>query len=87
MIKVLTSQPKIAILNTWKRTSVINLTQLNQEDNDVKIFFEAKPVLVIAIVTAIEEIVEKHEALFSYDELNELERVAKAIERQVHEAN
>ena len=83
----MTSQPKIAILNTWKRTSVINLTKLNQEDNDMKIFFEAKPVLVIAIVTAIEGMVEKDEGVFSADELNELERIAKAIERQVHETN
>ena len=52
-----------------------------------KIFFEVKPVLAIAIVTAIEEIVEKYEGVFSPDELNELERVAKAIERQVHETN
>ena len=46
----------------------------------MKIFFEAKPVLAIAIVTAIE-------GVFSADELNELERIAKAIERQVHETN
>ena len=56
----------------------------------MKIFFEAKPVLVIAIVTAIEGMVEKDEGVFSADELNELnelERIAKAIERQVHETN
>ena len=57
----------------------------NQEDNDMKIFFELKPVLVIAIVTAIEEMVEKDRCLFSPDELNELERIAKSIERQVNE--
>ena len=53
----------------------------------MKIFFEAKPVLAIAIVLAIEGMVEKDEGVFSPDELNELERVAKAIERQVDEAN
>ena len=53
----------------------------------MKIFFEVKPVLAVAIVTAIEELVEKDEGVFSADELNELERVAKAIERQVHETN
>ena len=53
----------------------------------MKIFFEVKPVLAIAIVTAIEEIVEKDKGVFSADELNELERIAKAIERQVVEAN
>ena len=53
----------------------------------MKIFFEVKPVLAIAIVTAIEEIVEKDKAVISADELNELERIAKAIERQVHETN
>ena len=57
----------------------------NQEDNDMKIFFELKPVLVIAIVTAIEEMVGKDRCLFSPDELNELERIAKSIERQVNE--
>ena len=82
---MLTPQPKIAILNTWKQTSVINSTKLNQEDNDMKIFFEAKPVLATAIVTAIEELVDK--GVFSPDELDELERIAKAIERQVHETN
>ena len=82
---MLTAQPKIAILNTWKQTSVINSTKLNQEDNDMKIFFEAKPVLATAIVTAIEELVDK--GVFSPDELDELERIAKAIERQVHETN
>ena len=82
---MLTPQPKIAILNTWKQTSVINSTKLNQEDNDMKIFFEVKPVLAIAIVTAIEELVDK--GVFSPDELDELERIAKAIERQVHETN
>ena len=76
-----------AIIPTWKQTSVINSTKLNQEDNDMKIFFEAKPVLAIAIVTAIEELVDKDEGVFSPDELNELERIAKAIERQVHETN
>ena len=55
--------------------------------NDMKIFFEAKPVLAIAIVTAIEEMVEKDEGVFSPDELNELERIAKSIERQVQETN
>ncbi len=53
----------------------------------MKIFFEAKPVLVIAIVTAIEGMVEKDEGVFSPEELDELERIAKAIERQVHETN
>ena len=53
----------------------------------MKIFFEAKPVLVIAIVTAIEGMVEKDEGVFSADELNEFERIAKAIERQVHETH
>ena len=53
----------------------------------MKIFFEVKPVLAIAIVTAIEEILEKDGLVFSPEELNELERVAKAIERQVHETN
>lgn len=53
----------------------------------MKIFFEAKPVLAIAIVTAIEEMVEKDEGVFSLDELDELERIAKSIERQVYEAN
>ena len=53
----------------------------------MKIFFEAKPVLSIAIVTAIEEMIEKDEGVFSPDELNELERIAKSIERQVHETN
>ena len=51
----------------------------------MKIFFEAKPVLATAIVTAIEELVDK--GVFSPDELDELERIAKAIERQVHETN
>ena len=55
--------------------------------NDMKIFFEAKPVLAIAIVLAIEEMVEKDEGVFSPDELNELERIAKSIERQVQETN
>ena len=64
MIKVLTPQPKIAILNTQKRTSVINLTWLNQEDNDMKIFFEAKPVLAVAIVMAIVDVVEKDKGVF-----------------------
>ena len=76
-----------AIIPTWKQTSVINSTKLNQGDNDMKIFFEAKPVLAIAIVTAIEELVDKDEGVFSPDELDELERIAKAIERQVHETN
>ena len=84
---MLTPPSHYAIIPTWKRTSVINLTKLNQEDNDMKIFFEAKPVLVVAIVTAIEGMVEKDEGVFSADELNELERIAKAIERQVHETN
>ena len=53
----------------------------------MKIFFEVKPVLAIAIVLAIEEIVEKDIGVFSHEELNELELVAKAIERQVHETN
>ena len=53
----------------------------------MKICFEAKPVLVIAIVTAIEGMLEKDEGVFSPDELNELERIAKSIERQVHETN
>ena len=53
----------------------------------MKIFFEVKPVLAIAIVLAIEEIVEKYVGVFSPEELNELELVAKAIERQVHETN
>ena len=64
MIKVLTPQPKIAILNTQKRTSVINLTWFNQEDNDMKIFFEAKPVLAVAIVMAIVDVVEKDKGVF-----------------------
>ena len=75
----------LAIIPTWKQTSVINSTKLNQEDNDMKIFFEAKPVLATAIVTAIEELVDK--GVFSPNELDELERIAKAIERQVHETN
>ena len=53
----------------------------------MKIFFEAKPVLAIAIVTAIEGMIEKDEGVFSADELNELERIAKAIERQVLDEN
>ena len=53
----------------------------------MKIYLDAKPVLAIAIVTAIEELVEKDKGVFSADELNELERIAKAIERQVHETN
>ena len=53
----------------------------------MKIFFEVKPVLAIAIVIAIIDVVEKDKGVFSADELNELERVAKAIERQVHETN
>ncbi len=53
----------------------------------MKIFFEAKPVLVTSIVTAIEEMVEKDKGVFSPEELDELERIAKAIERQVHETN
>ena len=53
----------------------------------MKIFFEVKPVLAIAIVLAIEEIVEKDVGVFSPEELNELVLVAKAIERQVHESN
>ena len=53
----------------------------------MKIFFDAKPVLATAIVTAIEELVEKDKGVFSPDELDELERIAKAIERQVHETN
>ena len=84
---MLTAIVHYVIIPTWKRTSVINSTKLNQEDNDMKIFFEAKPVLATAIVTAIEELVEKDEGVFSPDELDELERIAKAIERQVHETN
>ena len=53
----------------------------------MKIFFEAKPVLAIAIVTAIEGMVEKDKVVFLPEELDELERIAKAIERQVHETN
>ena len=53
----------------------------------MKICFEAKPVLTMAIVTAIEEMAEKDKGVFSPDELNELERIAKSIERQVHETN
>ena len=53
----------------------------------MKIFFEAKPVLAIAIVTAIEELVDKDKGVFSPEELDEFERIAKAIERQVHETN
>ena len=82
---MLTALIAYVIIPTWKQTSVINSTKLNQEDNDMKIFFEAKPVLAIAIVTAIEELVDK--GVFSPDELDELERIAKAIERQVHETN
>ena len=53
----------------------------------MKICFEAKPVLAIAIALAIEEVVEKDKGVFSPDELNELERIAKSIERQVQETN
>ena len=53
----------------------------------MKIFFFFISVLAIAIVIAIEEMVEKDEGVFSPDELNELERIAKSIERQVHETN
>ena len=53
----------------------------------MRIFFEAKPVLIMVIVTAIEEMVEKDEGVFSPDELNELEQIAKSIERQVHGTN
>ena len=84
---MLTAIVHCAIILTWKQTSVINSTKLNQEDNDMKIFFDAKPVLATAIVTAIEELVEKDKGVFSPDELDELERIAKAIERQVHETN
>ena len=37
----------------------------------MKIFFEAKPVLAIAIVTAIEELVDKDKGVFSPEELDE----------------
>ena len=53
----------------------------------MKIFFEVKPVLAIAIATAIEEMVAKDTRMFSADETDELERIAKTIERQVHETN
>ena len=53
----------------------------------MKIFFEVKPVLAIAIVLAIEDMVEKDVGVFSPEELNELKRVVKEIERQVQETN
>ena len=53
----------------------------------MKISFEVKPVLAIAIVMAIIDVVEKDKGVFSADELNELERIAKAIERQVVDEN
>ena len=67
-----------------KRTTATNF---NQEENDMKIFFEVKPVLAIAIAVAIEEMVVNDTRMFLADEQDELERVAKAIERQVHETN
>ena len=39
----------------------------------MKIFFEAKPVLAVAIVMAIIDVVEKDKGVFSADELNEVE--------------
>ena len=51
----------------------------------MRIFFDTKPVLAIAIATAIEEMVAKDEGVFSADELDELERIAKSIERQSQE--
>ena len=67
-----------------KQTTVTNF---NQEENDMKIFFEVKPVLAIAIATAIKEMVAKDTRMFLADEMDELERVAKVIERQVQETN
>ena len=81
---MLTAIVHCVIIPTYRQTTA---SKYKQEDNDMKIFFEAKPVLAIAIVTAIEEMVEKDEGVFSPDELNELERIAKSIERQVHETN
>ena len=38
--------------------------KFNQEDNDMKIFFEAKPVLAVAIVMVIIDVVEKDKGVF-----------------------
>ena len=51
----------------------------------MRIFFDTKPVLAIAIATAIEEMVAKDACIFSAEEADELERIAKSIERQSQE--
>ena len=53
--------------------------------NDMRIFFDTKPVLAIAIATAIEEMVARDTRMFSAEEADELERIAKSIERQSQE--
>ena len=52
----------------------------------MRIVFNTKPVLAIAIATAIEEMAAKDTRTFSADEMDELERIAKSIERQSQEA-
>ena len=59
----------------------INSTKVN----DMRIFFDTKPVLAIAIATAIEEMVARDTRMFSVEEAEELERIAKSIERQSQE--
>ena len=51
----------------------------------MRIFFDTKPVLAIAIAAAIEDMAAKDAGVFSADELDELERIAKSIERQSQE--
>ena len=51
----------------------------------MRIFFDTKPVLAIAIATAIEEMVARDTRMFSVEEAEELERIAKSIERQSQE--
>ena len=48
----------------------------------MRIFFDTKPVLAIAIVMAIEDMAAEDTGVFSADEL---ERIAKSIERQSQE--
>ena len=52
----------------------------------MRIVFNTKPVLAIAIAAAIEEMAAEDDGVFSADELDELERIAKSIERQSQEA-
>ena len=64
-----------------RRLCQINSTKVN----NMRFIFNTKPVLAIAIATAIEEMVAKDAGVFSADELDELERIAKSIERQSQE--